>query len=48
MGEISKRIRRQDRSNLEPSELHGEFMGRDTTIWDTVHNEGGIESTPQA
>ena len=47
MGKIANGAGRQDRSNLEPSELHGKIVGRDTTIWDTIHNEGGIESTHQ-
>ena len=48
MGEISKRTRKQDRGNLEPSELHGKVMGRDTKIRDAVQNEGGIEPTHYA
>ena len=48
MGEISKRTRTQDRGNLEPSELHGEVMGREKKIRDATHNEGGAEPTHHA
>ena len=30
-------------SDLEPSNLHGEDMGRDTQIRDAVRNEGGVD-----
>ena len=48
MGKISNGVGGQDRSNLEPSKLHGEILGRDKAIWDAVHNEGGIEPTHHA
>ena len=32
-------------SDLEPNDLHGKDMGRDTQVLDPVRNEGGVEPT---
>ena len=34
--------------DLEPSDIHGEDMGRDTQVRDAVRNEGGVKPTHYA